>query len=319
MSARRRLALCVVDDDPDELARFEKYMKKYFYVGTGSSVEDARTDLQRKHRRKPNLFVLDMYFPTKVTSDADRAELDQSWEEFCAAEDKLKTVLGRLGQSSKGGRNLAEQVKSLGKHFVFFTRKGNLNDAIEAFQHTEALSVIKKPDPQLSAGAPRSKEQTKKARDHAMKELGTNLRDEIKTAVERAVPPLSRQAFVAMWYDNQVVSAYRYGIEPAVRAAGHKPLLIKDKEHANKIDAEIITEIDHSVFLIADFTGHRGGVYFEAGYAIGRGLPVIFTCRKDQMKKLHFDVRQYNCIDWKTPSELERRLRKRINAVLKGK
>jgi hypothetical protein len=30
---------------------------------------------------------------------------------------------------------------------VFFTRKGNLLDAITAYEHTEALSVIKKPDP----------------------------------------------------------------------------------------------------------------------------------------------------------------------------
>ncbi len=40
MSARRRLALCVVDDDPDELARFRKYLKEYFDIGIGNSVED---------------------------------------------------------------------------------------------------------------------------------------------------------------------------------------------------------------------------------------------------------------------------------------
>ena len=121
-----------------------------------------------------------------------------------------------------------------------------------------------------------------------------------------------------MWYDKQAVPAYERGIDPAIRAAGYKPVLIKNKEHINKIDDEITAEINRSAFLIADFTGHRGGVYFEAGYAMGRGVPVIFTCRKDQMKKLHFDVRQYNCIDWKTPGELKRRLRKRIGKALRG-
>ena len=318
MSTKRKLALCVVDDDPDELARFERYMKKEFYIGIGSSVDDAQRDLESKHKRKPDLFVLDMYFPTKVNNDADRAALDQRWEEFCAAEEKLKTALLQLGQSLKGGRALAKQVRALGKRFVFITRKGNLNDGIEAYEHIGALSVIRKPDPPISVGAPRSKKQTKKARDHAMKELANNIRDEIKSAVQRAVPALSKKAFVAMWYDKQAVPAYERGIDPAIRAAGYKPALIKNKEHINKIDDEITAEINRSAFLIADFTGHRGGVYFEAGYAMGRGVPVIFTCRKDQMKKLHFDVRQYNCIDWKTPSELKRRLRKRIGKALRG-
>ena len=318
MSARRRLALCVVDDDAAELARFRKYLKEYFDIGIGSSVEDSQKDLEQRHQRKPDLFVLDMYFPTKVNTDADRAALDQKWEDYCAAEGKWKTALLQLGQSLKGGRALAKQVRSLGKRFVFITRKGNLNDGIEAYEQIGALSVIRKPDPPLSVGAPRSKKQTQKARDHAMKELANNVRDEIKSAVQRAVPALSKKAFVAMWYDKQVVPAYECGIDPAIRAAGYKPVLIKNKEHINKIDDEITAEINRSAFLIADFTGHRGGVYFEAGYAMGRGVPVIFTCRKDQMRKLHFDVRQYNCIDWKTPSELKRRLRKRIGKGLRG-
>jgi nucleoside 2-deoxyribosyltransferase len=88
------------------------------------------------------------------------------------------------------------------------------------------------------------------------------------------------------------------------------------KEHADKIDDEIIAEIRRSAFLIADFTGHRGGVYFEAGYAMGCGLPVIWTCQKDDIEKLHFDILQYNCIDWGEPSELRKRLQKRIEALL---
>ena len=40
-------------------------------------------------------------------------------------------------------------------------------------------------------------------------------------------------------------------------------------EHINKIRDEIISQITRSKFLIADFTGHRGGVYFEAGLAMG--------------------------------------------------
>ena len=34
------------------------------------------------------------------------------------------------------------------------------------------------------------------------------------------------------------------------------------------------------------------------------------------MSDLHFDIRQYNCIDWETPDELARRLKVRIEAVI---
>ena len=118
MSTKRKLALCVVDDDPDELARFERYMKKEFYFGIGSCVDDAQRDLESKHKRKPDLFVLDMYFPTKVNNDADRAALDQRWEEFCAAEEKLKT------QSLKGWPRSGEASEGTGQTLCIHYTQG---------------------------------------------------------------------------------------------------------------------------------------------------------------------------------------------------
>jgi hypothetical protein len=49
---------------------------------------------------------------------------------------------------------------------------------------------------------------------------------------------------------------------------------------------------------------------------MGLGLPVIWTCRKDDIKDLHFDIRQYNCIDWSEADELATRLQQRIEAML---
>jgi hypothetical protein len=126
----------------------------------------------------------------------------------------------------------------------------------------------------------------------------------------------SSQAFVAMWFDPSLNRAWSDGFQKGISAAGYKSLRIDNKEHANKICDEIISEIRRSRFVVADYTGHRGGVYYEAGYAAGRNLPVILTCRKDQIDELHFDIRQYNCIDWETPEELARRLQVRIEAVI---
>ncbi len=126
----------------------------------------------------------------------------------------------------------------------------------------------------------------------------------------------STQGFVAMWFDAQLEQAWSAGFEPAIRVAGYEPRRIDKKEHVNKICDEIIAEIRRSRFVVADFTGHRGGVYYEAGYAGGREIPVVWSCRDDYFDALHFDVRQYNCIRWKTPEDLKEQLQARIEAVI---
>ena len=140
-----------------------------------------------------------------------------------------------------------------------------------------------------------------------------HINDSIKT-----VDPA--QAFVAIWFDDEMTNAYEEGIKKAVESAGYTPMRIDKKPDVNKIDDEIIAEIRRSRFLVADFThgkdGARGGVYFEAGFAYGLGLPVIYTCRKDKVFKLHFDTRQYYHIVWEKPADLCRDLKNRIQALI---
>ena len=130
----------------------------------------------------------------------------------------------------------------------------------------------------------------------------------------------SSRAFVAMWFDDSMNEVWDHGIAPAVWDAGYEPVRVDKKEHVNKICDEIVAEIRRARFVVADFTqgrtGARGGVYYEAGFAKGLGIPVIFSCRKDKLKKVHFDTRQYNHIVWETPGELRVQLANRIAAVL---
>ena len=126
----------------------------------------------------------------------------------------------------------------------------------------------------------------------------------------------SGNGFVAMSFDEALNEAYTRGFQVGIMNAGYNPVRVDKSEHINRIDDEIITQIKSADFVVADFTGHRGGVNFEAGFALGLNLPVIWTCHKDHMKDLHFDIRQYNTIDWDDIDELSKRLQFRIEATV---
>ena len=125
------------------------------------------------------------------------------------------------------------------------------------------------------------------------------------------------QAFVAMWFDASTKDVFEKGIKPAIEADDTTTALRIDlKQHNNKICDEIIAEIRRSRFVVADFTGQRGGVYFEAGFARGLGIPVIHLAKKGELDKLHFDTRQYNHIEYEDCEDLRTQLTNRIRATI---
>ena len=130
----------------------------------------------------------------------------------------------------------------------------------------------------------------------------------------------TNRVFVAMWFDGSMDNVYENAIKPAIEEMGYEPIRIDKKEHNNKIDDEIIAEIKRSKFLVADFSqgedGARGGVYYEAGFAHGLNIEVIFTCRGSDEGEIHFDTRQFNHIFWKDADDLKKRLKDRIGALI---
>ena len=124
------------------------------------------------------------------------------------------------------------------------------------------------------------------------------------------------QVFVAMSFDPELDSAWHDGIEPAVRSEGYEPYRVDKDQHLGRIDAKIHTEIDRSKFVIADVTLQKPGVYFEAGYALGQQIPVVWCVRNDEVEKLHFDTRQYNHVIWDNPADLFAKLSKRISDAI---
>lgn len=128
----------------------------------------------------------------------------------------------------------------------------------------------------------------------------------------------ARTGFCAMWFDPSLEALWQAVIAPAIQAAGYEPVRLDKKDYNHSIDDEIVAEIRSCRFVVADLTGHRGGVYYEAGLAHGLGLPVVFMHRNDPLPDIHFDLRQYNILFWDpgAPDAARHKLTTRILATL---
>jgi len=124
--------------------------------------------------------------------------------------------------------------------------------------------------------------------------------------------------FCAMWFEPRLLPVWTDAISLAINDAGYDPKRIDRVEHNNKIDDEIVAMIRQSRFVVADFTGNRGGVYFEAGLALGQSIPVVWTIRAGRVSRVHFDSRQYNFIEWSFDAlpDFRARLKNRIDATI---
>jgi len=128
--------------------------------------------------------------------------------------------------------------------------------------------------------------------------------------------PDKTQAFVAMSFDPSLLTLYENAIKPAIEATGYRAYRVDAEPHLDRIDTKIISEIKNSRFIVADVTQQKAGVYYEAGFAHGIGLPVIWCVNKQDLGNVHFDTRQYNHILWETEDELKQQLKTYILATI---
>src|SRR5882672_1006542 len=111
----------------------------------------------------------------------------------------------------------------------------------------------------------------------------------------------SRVAFMAMQYNDPILERLVDDhFRPAVAQAGFELRLLKDKPAAGIIDNRMRVEIRRSRIAVCDLTHGNKGAYWEAGFAEGLGLPVIYTCEESALKdaKLHFDTRNCQVVPW---------------------
>lgn len=141
----KRKAVCFVDDDADEVSRFRTFMRDHYIVGAGTTLARAIDELQDQRVKKPDIFLLDLYYGPETT-EAMRARIDALDEELSDSERKMRELLVEAGQSPQGGFDLSEEIRSRFPRVprAFFSRKAFLEDALRA--QDEGLPVLEKPD-----------------------------------------------------------------------------------------------------------------------------------------------------------------------------
>lgn len=128
-------------------------------------------------------------------------------------------------------------------------------------------------------------------------------------------PAKSDLVFVAMAFDESLASAWSDGYRRGIEAAGYRPERVDTAPHADKIDDRIMAMIRASRLVVVDVTLQNRGAYFEAGFALGLGRPVIWGVRADDLKNLHFDTRQFAHVVWKDAADVELQIRDKIVAM----
>ncbi len=122
-------------------------------------------------------------------------------------------------------------------------------------------------------------------------------------------------AFIAMPMDkddHRLVDVLET-IKHAAQRFGIVAERVDDTESNERITDRMLRSINSADFVIADLSNERPNVFFEAGYAEGRGKTPIYIARRGT--PLHFDTKDYPIIFFHNMKELREGLQRRFDAL----
>ncbi len=90
---------------------------------------------------------------------------------------------------------------------------------------------------------------------------------------------------------------------------------IDDDQSNKKLIPRVLKHLASAEYVVADLTFERPSVYLEAGYAIAYGNDPIFIAKIGTT--IHFDTKDYPIIFFESDTELEDKLKKRLEALVK--
>lgn len=160
--------ICFVDDDEEfEIPLFCDVFGEAFDLIAASNYAELKSLIDSREDWKPDLFVLDLYFPSgpanreaiealraePLSVENDNAEIRTAYRNYLRAKTRLAGVLDAWKQNANGGLILAEKVVAdyPDVPIVFYSRKATLEDVVRCMAARNVWSVEKKPTGKDSA------------------------------------------------------------------------------------------------------------------------------------------------------------------------
>ncbi len=157
-----RHRVCFIDDDDEfEVPLFREVFGEELDVVAAGSYAGLKSRIESREGWSPDLFVLDLYFPSggpdAAAIDAlraappgvedDRAEIRAAYGNFLRAQRRLRRVLDAWRQGPAGGLKLAGQVAAdfPDVPIVFYSRKATFEDVVRCLAAGNVWAVERKP------------------------------------------------------------------------------------------------------------------------------------------------------------------------------
>lgn len=220
--------LAFIDDDAEfEIPLFVEVFGQNFDVIADTTFEDCAARIEARGNWRPELFVLDLYFPYAAPDERaiaalaespldlpdDRAGLRQAHANHVAAKTRLAAVLEAWRQGPDGGLELATRVRARYPDvpMVFYSRKANTEDALRCLAEDGVFAVIAKPSGET--------DQESKARTIAQRtEIGARFTAVIETSSAPAWAELRQTA--RLLADSGDLASESFSYPPPPRRRG---------------------------------------------------------------------------------------------------
>lgn len=125
------------------------------------------------------------------------------------------------------------------------------------------------------------------------------------------------RCFVIQPFSDEFDKLFDEVFAPAIRDAGMEPYRVDTEPHVSVPVENIEAGIKDSDACLADITTNNPNVWYELGFAVAHGTPVVIVCSDDRDGDLPFDVQHRNVLRYcNSPNDL-RGLRDNVSARLK--
>lgn len=146
-----------------------------------------------------------------------------------------------------------------------------------------------------------------------------NLNERLHMCTRKLKPKIGKnrekkKVFIIMTLDKAFDNVFSI-IEKQLLNKGFKVIRITDEDEDSKtiIPQKIRTEIDDSDLVVAELTKGTPNCYFEVGYAIAKGKNLMLLAAEESRPKIHYDLKLNGFRYWKDLTDLESKLKKRLD------